>query len=362
MLARLFLGFLVIVLTIALHHPWHTNTPLATHSKNTGGMLAAAHTAASTTARSVPDPQEPPTDDVEPSQTVMVEKGMYSTPPYTLDAVNQQVRPAVVNILCTATGNDLNPISGSGVIISGNGLVLTNAHIGQYVLLQDASPIAIECFVRSGSPARTEWKPRIVYISNDWVSSHAKDIRIARPTGTGENDFSLLALEPIDTPLSLPVPYISPDTRNGVIVTDETALIASYPAGFAGAVTVYNNLSLVSTVGTIKRLYTFSEETIDLLSLGGVIVAQQGSSGGAVVNAWGKLVGLIVTSSDAQTTAERDLRALTLAHIDRTLTDETGLNVSAYINADPRSTAAAYRISKARELAALITQAVLAAP
>ncbi len=359
--ARVLLTFLVVLLMGALLHPWGTGS----YANYIPRQAVQAQTAAATAATLIPAPPAEklpttaPSQNVEESTTVLVEETMYTTPPLSFETVNTQARSALVNILCTATGNDLNPVSGSGVIIDGKGTVLTNAHIGQYILLQDSSPIAMECFVRTGSPAKTQWKPRLLYISETWLTQHAKDIRIARPTGTGEYDFALIALEPIDTPLSLPLPYIEPDTRDGVILTEEKALAASYPAGFAGAITIYNELSLISTISTIKRLYTFSDQTIDLLSLGGVIVAQQGSSGGALVNAWGRLVGLIVTSSDAKTTAERDLRALTLAHIDRILIQETGSNLSYHLSSDPRTGAALYREAKGRMLAALLTTAVL---
>ncbi len=360
MRVRILLTFTVVLLMGAFLSPWGTGS----YVNDTSHQALQAHTAAATVATAIPTPSveklrttAPPLA-TEESTTVLVEEAMYATPPLSFDTVNTQARSALVNILCTATGNDLNPVSGSGVIIDGKGTVLTNAHIGQYILLQDSSPIAMECFVRTGSPAKTQWKPRLLYISETWLTEHARDIRITRPTGTGEYDFALVALEPIDAPLSLPLPSIEPDTRDGVILTDEKALAASYPAGFAGAVTIYNELSLISTIATIKRLYTFSDQTIDLLSLGGVIVAQQGSSGGALVNAWGKLVGLIVTSSDAKTTAERDLRALTLAHIDRILIQETGLNLAYHLSSDPRTGAALYRESKGRVLAALLTTAV----
>ncbi|MBP9668751.1 MAG: trypsin-like peptidase domain-containing protein [Candidatus Pacebacteria bacterium] len=359
--SRIFLLFLVTVATAALLYPSELSRHTSLESP-TPAVVAAA-TIATGPART-PEPAVDTTSAAAPEQStrVTVAEPLHQTPALDLAVVNERTRAAVVNILCTATGNDLNPVSGSGVIIDGKGTVLTNAHIGQYVLLQDASPIDMECTVRTGSPAKTMWKPRLLYISETWIAKHAQDIRTVRPTGTGENDFALLALEAIDTPLSLPLPFVTPDVRDGVIVTGEQALAASYPAGFAGAVTIYNQLSLTSTVATIKRLYTFSEQTIDLLSLGGIILAQQGSSGGALVDSWGNLVGLIVTSSDAITTSERDLRALTLSHINRILTEETGVSLATHLARDPRAGAVRYRENKGLSLAAVLTAAVFAAP
>lgn len=306
-----------------------------------------------------PEDPIPPTQSEEPT-TITLNNAVPSNPPLPVDEVNMRTRAAVVNILCTVTGNDLAPVSGSGVIIDEAGVVLTNAHIGQYVLLQDTSPIAIECFVRTGSPATVRWKPRIMYIPEVWVHEHAADIVVERPTGTGENDFALLALEPIDEPLTLPLPFIPVNVSEGALLTDEQALVASYPAGFAGSLTIYNQLSLTSTLATIGRVFTFSESTIDLLSLGGIIVAQQGSSGGAVVDPWGQLAGLIVTSSDAVDTKDRDLRALTLSHVDRTVQSELATTLPTLLSRnDPRAQAAAFRLGQGKKLGALLTAEVL---
>jgi hypothetical protein len=81
------------------------------------------------------------------------------------------------------------------------------------------------------------------------------------------------------------------------------------------------NLYTASTITTIKNIYTFDgNPQIDLISVGGTIVSQGGSSGGAAVRMQdGSLTGIIVTASSGATTAERDLRAITLAHINRSL-------------------------------------------
>src|SRR3989344_7756180 len=66
------------------------------------------------------------------------------------EVINDETRAALVNILCTPqTG--INGISGSGVVIDSRGVILTNAHVGQYFLLRDyLTPGNITCTVRIG--------------------------------------------------------------------------------------------------------------------------------------------------------------------------------------------------------------------
>ena len=69
-------------------------------------------------------------------------------------------------------------------------------------------------------------------------------------------------------------------------------------------------------------------------SRGGSIAAQGGSSGGAVVNAWGRLVGLITTTTEGKTTGERDLHAITLNYIDRDSAGLTGMGLAQFLAGD----------------------------
>jgi hypothetical protein len=98
--------------------------------------------------------------------------------------------------------------------------------------------------------------------------------------------------------------------------------LAAYPAGFLGGTTIQTNLYASSALSTVQALYTFNDPSqVDLVSLGGTVVAQSGSSGGAVINAaTGSLIGLITTETQGTTTASRDLNAITLAHVNRSLT------------------------------------------
>lgn len=261
----------------------------------------------------------------------------YDVPPTSADILNVSVRNALVNIVCIQNGLNLSSISGSGVIVDPQGVILTNAHVAQYVLLSGEPDLHISCVIRTGSPARVMWHASVLYMPTTWVHAHAQDIRQRDPVSTGENDYALLFIDDSLTGAPLPkaFPSITPDVREAIGFVADQVLAAGYPAGFLGLLEAQNDLGALSTITTIKQLYSFNADYhADAFSLGGIILAQNGSSGGAVINMWGKLVGLIVTTSSGTTTSERDLRALSTAHIDRSLRTETGTGLLETISSD----------------------------
>jgi S1-C subfamily serine protease len=259
----------------------------------------------------------------------------YPTSPLSFTDINTTARLSLVNIFCIPHGGSLRPISGSGVIIDPRGVILTNAHVAQYVLLSETPKVNLSCFVRTGSPALPQWIPEVLYIPPTWVATHASDITSAHPVGTGEHDYALLYIPgSIDgMPLPPSFPAVSPDTREAIAFVDDPVLAAGYPAEFAGG-SVQTNLFPVSSVTSVKQFFTFGSGTPDVISIGSVIEAQSGSSGGPVVNAWGRLVGIITTTSDGATTADRELRAITASYINHDLFAQSGLDLSAIPNGD----------------------------
>ncbi|MBI4068165.1 trypsin-like peptidase domain-containing protein [Candidatus Kaiserbacteria bacterium] len=303
--------------------------------------------------KSTPKPQlvapTEPAIKADPDPYVTRIKNPYVYPQLSDSALDIITRAAIINILCIV--NNGQSVSGSGVVIDERGVVLTNAHVGQYVLLSEVSQ-NITCTARAGSPAQSAWKLRTLFMPSTWVDAHAQDLRSPQPTGTGEHDYSLLLLAPLPTvPTPPPIRHLAYDTREGVSFEGDPVLLASYPAGFVGGFIVMNNLYPTTTFGAIRKLYTFKNSSIDLLSLGGAIVAQGGSSGGAIVNRWGNLVGLIVTTSEGETTADRDLRAVTIAHVDRSIREHTGMGLSEFLNGDILEHANDFRVNQLAVLA-----------
>ncbi len=232
-------------------------------------------------------------------------------------------RGALVNILCTTlSGGSFNPISGSGVVVDSRGVILTNAHVAQYFLLRDyPTTNSIDCVVRTGSPAQPRYRAELLYLPPTWVVANAAQIKKDTPTGTGEFDYAFLRITGSTNPQgTIPSSFAALPMESGDPYVQQRILLAAYPAGFLGGIAISLNLYPTSALATVGDVYTFGGETnIDLFSLGGTVVAQTGSSGGAAVSAQGKLIGLIATEVPGATTAERDLRAITMAHIDRSL-------------------------------------------
>ena len=121
---------------------------------------------------------------------------------------------------------------------------------------------------------------------------------------------------------------------------------------------IANNLYPVTSITTIQHLMTFQTGSADVISLGGVIQAQKGSSGGVVVNQWSKAIGLVTTTSEGATTGERDLHAITLAYINRDLQHLTGKSLQETLAASPREAAATYSEMHGTRLTQLLISAV----
>lgn len=264
------------------------------------------------------------------------------------EQLNAQTRPALVNILCTTkAGGSFSPISGSGVIIDTRGVILTNAHVGQFFLLTNYGSVGnVQCIVRTGSPATPSYTATLLYLPPPWVVANASQITSTDAMGTGENDYSFLL---ITGPVTQTTPYPTsfPALNMSINAPDvgTNVFLAAYPAQLLGGIAIQENLYASSAMSTVQTLYAFEDPTnVDLVALAGTIVAQTGSSGGAVVNATnGNLVGLITTESQGTTTSSRLLNAITLAHINRSLTALGQSGIAGILNTNLQQEAADFQ-------------------
>lgn len=255
----------------------------------------------------------------------------YPFPPSAPEIINAQARMALVNIIC-AGENSIQPVSGSGVFIDPRGIILTNAHVAQYVLLSEDPHVDLSCSIRSGSPAESRFRARVLYLPRSWVEEHADEINKSRIKGTGEHDYALLLITAgVDSPLPSTFPFIPIDAREAIAFTDDTVLTASYPAEFTGGLITQRELYAVSAWAHITELHTFRTGTVDAFSLSSTVGSQSGSSGGPVVNGWQRLVGIITTMSGGTATADRSLQAISLASISRDMQTDTGSTLEQFL-------------------------------
>lgn len=314
-------------------------------------------------------PQEQKEGEVKKEQEIVTEESPgwqvarivnpYDVPPRSFDAVNAEARPALVNIFCQPFGS-LSPITGSGFFIDPRGIILTNAHVAQYVLLAESKEVDLRCFIRTGAPASERWIPRVLYIPPPWVREHAHELKDAHVLGTGEHDYGFLYVgESIDgSVLPEKFPFLFPDARPAIGFTGDSVLAASYPAGFLGGMSASMSLYPASAITTIQSLMTFASGSPDIFTIGGTVTAQSGSSGGIVANAWGRAIGLITTMSEGKTTSERTLRALTMSYVNDDIVAQTGGTLADLLSNSPLQTAELFMEVEGKNLMSLLVDRI----
>ncbi len=251
-----------------------------------------------------------------------------------------RLRAALVNIMCYApASSSLHSISGSGVIIDPKGIILTNAHVAQYFLLANQG---VSCVIRAGTPATDRYDATIEYLSPAWIVENAGVLTEHMPTGTGEHDYALLAITGTTTGAPLPARFPAISLALAPPQAGADVVIASYGAQFLNPVEIQDALSPTVVYGSIKGIFTFATSSVDVLSLGGSAAAQEGSSGGGVVDGQGRLVGLITTSTVTGATATRSLDAITASYIRADYAAQAGTSFDALLAQDPVMAAQAF--------------------
>ena len=242
-----------------------------------------------------------------------------------------KLRGAIVNIICISKDSKIRSMSGSGVLFDPKGLILTNSHIAQYYLVRDALPKGtITCTIRTGSPAQAAYRAEPVYVSSQWVSANPRTLATLGAKGTGEHDFAVLAITASATPLPLPgsFPYIQ--LSRGEPAQGTELAIGTYGAQALSSKQIQDSLFPTLVLAKVKNRFSFDNAAIDLIALNGTAASQQGSSGGAVANAKGELVGIVTTSTQSGDIASRETRAVTVTHMRSSFKRDSGEDFDAY--------------------------------
>lgn len=248
------------------------------------------------------------------------------------------VAAATVNIICTYSKDteSYRTITGSGVVIDPKGVILTNAHVAQFLLLEEFLEGKSECVVRTGSPATARYYAQLLYISPAWVQQHADLIEAEAPSGTGERDYALLYLTSgvNNQPVPRFVPYLNLSFREQTSAnTKDAVVVAGYPAKMLNQAAL-EKLAFMQATTTIVEFFTFETGKADIFSIGGTPVGENGTSGGPVVTPDGTLIGLVSTRGLDKFEGAGSLRALTIPYINRTMQDETGFTLERNLYGD----------------------------
>lgn len=255
--------------------------------------------------------------------------------------LEKAIEDALVNIYCQyKTDEYIRTTTGTGFFINQKGVILTNAHVAQFLLLKETKGVTddIECVIRGGNPATPKYIAELLYISPTWVFENSEVIVEESPRGTGERDYALLyiAKSTDDSPLPAHFPALPIDVALLSRTTEGLEVFtAGYPAEELMRRGAEAELQPVVAPTNVGTLYTFGSNYADLFSISESPVGEHGASGGPIVNVWNQsAIGLIVTKGDTTTEGEKSLRALTLSYVDRTIQEETGFSLAQNMQGD----------------------------
>ena len=246
---------------------------------------------------------------------------------------------SLVNIFCTFTTTDsIRTTTGTGFFIDKEGIIMTNAHIAQFLLLEKTNAFGdAKCTVRIGSPAVARYEADLLYISPTWIQENASLIDDAVPMGTGERDYALLYVSEDVEGWPLPEEFPALPFDSDLLpssVRESRVVAAGYPAEDllrqGSGTDLFGKIAATS----ISELYTFGSNYADVFSIRGSSVGAQGSSGGPIVNEDGAVIGMIATRGDDSVDGEGSLRAITLSHINRSMKEESGFNLEENLGGD----------------------------
>jgi len=241
---------------------------------------------------------------------------------------------AVVNLYCyIRDGKETSSLSGSGVVISDRGIILTNAHVAQYFLLTDADTKAkVYCSVRTGSPAETMYTASVLYFPTDWAKENILE-NLNAQNGTGEHDFALMYITGIRKGYSAPGFSALDVATSSIKVDGDSVTLGGYPSENLDFKDTQNKLERVITSTTITNISSFGENTFqDTYTLASSTVGGLGSSGGPVLDGSNNVIGIITSKSTNKDS--HALRAISIPYIDRMIQARTSFSLHTILESD----------------------------
>ncbi len=275
-----------------------------------------------------------------------------------LQPEGQMTSPAdvVVNIICTQRKGSITTVStGSGVIISPEGVVLTNAHVAQFFILEDVNS-GIDCAIYKENIPTFGYKADILYISPAWVSENFTTISDPSPRGTGEKDFALLLITKSTNPvLSLPsrFAYTRFNLNDSVYTKNRPISVAGFPGVPLSIFDLAKAGNLITDNNRIQDVFTFrNRNSIDIFSTFRSPVAGRGASGGGIFYQ-NDLIGVTVTISPEN--GGFKINAITTTYINDALVNEIGQNLISLLSGDLNEQINIFRETHIQNMADLLS-------
>ncbi len=303
------------------------NEPLATQQEEQTGTTTPETSTIATTTKPITKPKPQPVLDqasidliqqkIDEANQAIKEIEVKNTPPpprLSQQELYDKASSRVVNFFCEYS-NGVE--TASGVIISPNGYILSNAHVAEAFVNQN-----YECKIRQGSPAKNIGYAKIVMFPSAYTNSnknnwegHANDVSIWKITRSASGE-----------PITSAFPYYSIDT-NYLPKKDQPLATFSYPGELLGYEVLLKNLNMLFGETIV------SEFNADFIVSGMSLSSQSGSSGGILADVYtNKFAGLIFGVTTTININERKLFSLSPYAIDRVVRNETGLSLAEFLN------------------------------
>lgn len=229
---------------------------------------------------------------------------------------------AVVQIICQLGPNLF--VSGSGVIVSDQGIILTNAHV-----VKDA----MDCVFRAENPAASEGKVKVVYVGDT-------ENKISG-TNIPKEDFAFLKITDLTdrSPLKRPFKFLKLNAHFAPQIGDGfyLAAYASELIGKGGIMSGTQNL--VFTTASALDLFATDDaaKVPEVIELSGNISTQEGSSGSPIISPRdGSVVALVFgqdKGDDATVdTSKRKEFAFLVSYIDSVIRREKGKSLQDFVS------------------------------
>lgn len=239
-------------------------------------------------------------------------------------SVEDKVKQSTVNVYCSRIiGNKIQTSTGSGVVIDPSGVIITNAHVAEYFLLAQNGNNTT-CYIRTGSPATNSYKAKLVYLPEVWIQRNKNNLNLETLTGTGEDDYALLVITERVSKSAPNIPLSYLDIKKDNFSLDDNIILSAYPAGFSDIKIINTALYSLLKYSQVTRLSSFDKSHTDVINTSPTVIAEHGSSGGVVADESGSLGALIVATTQDKYSNKKNIQAITLPYIQRSIKINSG--------------------------------------